>query len=574
MIQAQGIQKVLESRRPARGFKVFRESLGDVEAFCSLNGYLGDFPEGIKIRRAAAALNLPVYDLNSMANSADDSERRVSRLILLEGFSAARDGAQLQKGLTDSYALIRSDTARLTETGADRTRIYNQLIRLIREDPDIRVRRASGKRLAGSFADLYAVDFDGLPPLSRMMILDAMEGHSRVEEERAESLLMNEDAETSFRAARCLLRWGTLEQLFISGGNDAVLLRAARNGVVDYLERVSINPGNRPPAVVLAETAGRTDLVRRLQSEVPGFSGENSKDFMHAETIVMNLAGLKENDRLNRIAALDTESEDFRKSLELFFPPPDTDIISGIIFEIARKGKWKEWSGRVIKALSSDDPDIRKSAVLSIAGIARDDAERVLAPMLSDPVDRVRNAAAGELASLPDGEGYAALLEFISNEPDQEFSGPVYEGIRCAGGTVTAQLILYNQAQMGVDASGDLLSRGIDAAGVQLLAGGIADEEILKMIMTRAGASAGESAVSAWRTLDADARKRLLPSVRASGWAESVILSLESDKGADSKKYRDLIGYLDAHEREFLFKPLMEKTDNRGRRLVRKIMKS
>ncbi|MCK5735110.1 MAG: hypothetical protein KAH21_01480, partial [Spirochaetaceae bacterium] len=245
-----------------------------------MNILLGDLPDGLQIRKTALALNLPESDLRSLSESQNKSTRRIARLILLESKTGVTEDPLLQKGLSDKSAVIRSDAARFAGTGADRTRLYNQLIRLIREDTDQRVRKAAGKRLTDSFADLYSVDFNGLPPLSQMLIIDALEGHSRVDEERLESLLESKNRETSFKAARSLQSWGTLKHLYNKGNSsgNSILKQAASLGVADYLEDEIINDNNREWSVILAGLAGRDDLVRGFSRTQEGPENHENSD--------------------------------------------------------------------------------------------------------------------------------------------------------------------------------------------------------------------------------------------------------------------------------------------------------
>lgn len=573
------IHTALESRHSARAFQTYLQSAGDKTAYNALDSYLGDFPDGQQIRKAALALNLPEADLRNMAVSDQEATRRVSRLVLLESMTAVIEDPLLQKGLSDQSAVIRSDTARFTGTGTDRTRLYNQLIKLIREDPDTRVRKSAGKRLAESFADLYAIDFDGLPPLSRMLILDALEGHTRIDEERAESLLLSKDKEAAFRAARNLLRWGTLKHVFQKGGSpgNAILKKAAALGVAGYLDETDINDANRERAVDLAGQAGRDDLVRRFSNSdnSPG-TRENliPPALREVEKTVLSLMDIEYEERNRRINELPIEDPGFRKAVEIAYPPPETDISAEILFDMARLGHWSEWSERLSAALSSGDPDIRRSAVLALAVIDPEAAVSDLPSILMDNIGRVRRAAACALASIPSGLGCPQLAEYLKDETEEEQREAVLSGIRDAGAAALARCILDNSENISTAIAGELLSEGIDDIGVELLADACTDETILSDIIRHAGYFFGESILAALPKVDGNARKQLLSSLTASNWADSIPIMIGIDNRDSGSRLSVILKNLSKEELTSLFETVLKKTDVRSRRRIRKLTKS
>ncbi len=573
------IHSVLENRHPARAFQVYLQSAGEDTAYIALDGYLGDYPDGQRIRKTALALNLPDADLRNLAESPQEAKRRVSRLILLESTTGVTEDSLLQKGLSDKSAIIRTDAARFTGTGTDRTRLYNQLIRLIREDPDTRVRQSAGKRLAESFADLYAIDFDGLPPLSRMLILDALEGHTRIDEERAEALMLSKDKEAAFRAGRNLLRWGTLKRLFNKGGSsgDAVLKKAAALGVANYLEEIDISDSNREQAIDLAGQAGRDDLVRRFnKSDNTPETRDNMvpSTLREIEKTVLSLMDTDYEERNKRINELPIEDPGFRKAVEIAYPPPESDVSAGILFDMARLGHWSGWSGRLSEALSSEDPDIRCSAALALAEINPENAISELPPMLMDSTDRVRRAAASALASIPSGKGCPKLAEYLKDEPEGDRRGAVFSGIRDAGGAALARCILDNLEIISPLIAGEMLSEGIDVVGVELLADGFTDETVLTEIMRHAGYYCGESILDAWPKMDGKARKRFLSCMAASDWADSVLKMIEIDNRDTVSRISMLLKHLSKEELASLFETVLKRSAGRSRRRIRKLTKS
>jgi len=573
------IGTALESRSSERAFRDYRRSVGDAEAEKALDQWLGDVPEPARIRRAAAALDRPEADLKRMAESDDQASRRLGRLVLLDRGAGSDDAALLQKGLSDPVARIRCDAARFVSVGDDRTRLYNQLIRLIREDPDVHVRSSAGRRLAGSFDDLYSMDFEGLPPLSRMLLLDALEGVTRSDEERAEVLLNASDGEAAFRAARCLMKWGTLARYFRSGGSEsaAVLERCAALGVVDYLEGADVDQARRESAVRLAGLAGRDDLVRRFTG-----SASPNQDELHEpirtveelEALVDRLAALDGDERENALGELPLDETGFRTALERAFPPPERDRSTTVLFDIARAGRWTSWAGRIGKALNHEDPDIRRAAAEALPSIDPESAESALPPLLTDPVDRVRRRAAHGLASLASGGGCPALAEYLSLETDEKERSAVLDGVRRSGGAAIARCITDNAGVMPPESVGALLAEGIDSVGVELLVDGFSSAADLKKALQSAGPPAGESMVAAWSAVDSSARRRLLSWIGASGWADGLPALFDARGRREFDRIRSLLEPMDAEARGTLLQTAAEKSSGRSRRYMKRLMRA
>ncbi len=566
------IKSAIQSRNPSRNFLKHLNLYGEDSVFDALDTYLGDLPDGQKIRKITLALNRPETDLRKMAESPKESYRRVSRLILLNNSAGITQDPLLQKGLWDKSAIIRSDSARFTGTGTDRTRLFNQLIKLIREDPSARVRKSAGKRLAESFADLYTVDFNGFPPLSKMLIIDAMGGYTRADEEQVESLMQSKDRETAFRAARTLQKWGTLKRLFNekNGKGNSILKKAASLGIADYIEDIELNNNNREQAVNLAGQAGRDDLVRLIsQAENKPVTAENIIPFtlFDMEEILKKLKTMSSEERSESINQLPVEDQGFRETVEMAFPPPDNDINSRILFEMARSGHWKGWSGRLMKALGSEDPDIRKSAITALADLDPKASVSELPPLLMDNIDRVRRSAACALASIPSGRGCPHLADLLNMETEGEALNAVYDGIRDAGGAALARCILDESVNISMSAAGELLNKGIDEVGVELLADGLTDETEFTALLKNAGYACGKSILKAWPALDENVGKRLLSCLISSNWAESIPDIYDAE-------LIDTFKLLKKEEREKLLTPVLKKTGGSTRRQIRKIMKS
>jgi len=567
------VRSVLESRKSPRGLKDLLRNHGDDPVFDALNEISGDLPDSQNIRKTALALNLPEADLRSLAESPRESQRRIARLILLETGTGISEDPLLQKGLSDISAIIRTDTARFTGTGSDRTRVYNHLIRLIREDPDIRVRRAAGKRLIDSFADLYSVDFNGLPPLSRMLIIDALEGHSRIDEERVESLLHSDDGETAFRAARTLQKWGTLKKQFQNikdHSPDVILEIAASLGVVDFLESAVINDENRKSAIELAGKAGRNDLVSRFADNQDDVAGQKEKtllSFPEIQELVENLMKLDTDSREREIRKLPLDDRGFRDAVGAAYPENFADSSFPVLFEMARLGQWKDWTGRVVGGLSAGDPDLTISAIKALTEIDKKKSLSLVPPMLNDSTDRIRRAAAEALASIPSGEGVLKLGEYLKYEsPEDDHIEAVFSGIHDAGGAALSRCILDNSDVISSQIAGSLLKLGIDELGVELLADGYTNTAELKDLLKYGGYNGGFSILSAWPALGESARKRFLSSLITVKWGESI--PLEHNPGLQR-----VLKQLSREEREALLEPALSRTGGKHRRYIHKLMK-
>jgi len=568
------VHSALESRKSARELKNLFKIYGEIPVFNALNELSGDFPEGQNIRKTALALNLPEADLRRLAESPRESLRRIARLILLETGTGISDDPLLQKGLSDISAIIRTDTARFTGTGTDRTRVYNHLIRLIREDPDIRVRRAAGKRLIDSFADLYSVDFNGLPPLSQMLIIDALEGHSRIDEERVESLLHSEDTETAFRAARTLQKWGSLTQQFQgtkSGSPDEILKISASLGVVDYLESAVINDENRMSAIELAEKAGRNDLVSRFTAGRDVLESHKKITELHFSEIHETIEKLLKQDSESReeeIIKLPLGDQKFREAVEAAYPENFPDSSFQVLFDMARIGQWKNWTDRIINGLSTGDPELTISALKALTEIDKKKALSFLPPMLTDTTNRIRRAAARALASIPSGEGILKLGEYLKNEPTEDQNlDAVYSGVHDAGGAALARCILDNTGVISSQTAGRLLNQGIDELGVELLADGLPDSIELTELLKYGGYRGVLSILSAWPALGESDRKRFLASLITAKWGESIPRN-------NSSELQTVLKQLSREERKLLLQPLLEHTGGKYRRYIHGLMKN
>lgn len=445
-------ERVMENRRPLRAFTRYREAAGEGVAFAGIDEYLGDDPPKTRIRRIVTLLEEAGWDNQGLVEAEEPSVRRIARLIPLQRSDDSGGDARLREGFTDSFGRIRGDTARFFHAGGgeeERTLMYRELVRLVQEDPDTRVRRAAARRLRSSFADMPGADFSELPGHRRMFVLDYLDGQSPGDEKHAVSLMESPDGEAAFLAARRLDQWGVLGRCFDvdEPGGAALLERASRLGAADYLEYGSIPEKKRNQALQLAENAGRRDIVRSLTPPegagsggtpgreravapprgTPGAAPGTDRDApMHdapmtaaaVEAVIERMEGL-EDDGLK--ALMETwNTAGFRHLLEMMFPPPDEDRRSVIFFALARIGGWAQWASRAAGALESTDPDIRHAAALCLAETDPEAAADALTALLPDPVERVRRGAARALAALPSGRGAAALADYLDDSPSAE----------------------------------------------------------------------------------------------------------------------------------------------------------
>lgn len=445
------LERVMENRRPLRAFTRYREAAGEGAAFAGIDDYLGDDPPKTRIRRIVTLLEEAGWDNQGLIEAEEPSVRRIARLIPLQRSGDSGGDARLKGGFTDSFGRIRGDTARFFHAGGgeeERALVYRELVRLVQEDPDTRVRRAAARRLRSSFTDMPGADFSELPGHRRMFVLDYLEGTSPEDEKHAASLMESPDGEAAFLAARRLDQWGVLGRCFDvdEPGGAALLERASRLGAADYLEYGSIPEKKRNQALQLAENAGRRDIVRSLMppegagsggtpgreravspprgtpGAAPGASPGADEDApmtaAAVEAVIEGMEGL-EDDGLK--ALMETwNTAGFRHLLEMMFPPPDEDRWSVIFFALARIGGWAQWASRAAGALESTDPDIRHAAALCLAETDPEAAAGALTALLPDPVDRVRRGAARALAALPSGRGAAALADYLDDSPSAE----------------------------------------------------------------------------------------------------------------------------------------------------------
>lgn len=436
------LERVMENRRPLKAFTRYRGAAGEGAAFAGIDEYLGDDPPKTRIRRIVTLLEEAGWDNQGLVEAEEPSVRRIARLIPLQRSGDSAGDTRLREGFTDSFGRIRGDTARFFHAGGgeeERALVYRELVRLVQEDPDTRVRRAAARRLRSSFADMPGADFSELPGHRRMFALDYLDGQSPGDEKHAVSLMESPDGEAAFLAARRLDQWGVLGRCFDvdEPGGAALLERASRLGAADYLEYGWIPEKKRNQALQLAENAGRRDIVRSLTPPEGGTPGRERAVAPGAasgaalgadedapitaaavETMIERMEGLEDDGLKALMETWNTAS--FRHLLEMMFPPPDEDRWSVIFFALARIGGWAQWASRAAGALESTDPDIRHAAALCLAETDPEAAAGALTALLPDPVERVRRGAARALAALPSGRGAAALADYLGDSPSAE----------------------------------------------------------------------------------------------------------------------------------------------------------
>jgi len=509
--------------RPRENLWKYLRSDGNKVNFSIMDEYLGDFPATRRIRKLANKLRRTGAELREMAESPDDGTRRIARLIIALG--KPTEPAFFQKGISDNYSVIRSDTVRFAETGADRTRLYNQLIRLIREDPVARVRRAAGRRLRKSFADLYSIDYESLPQLSRMLLLDSLDGYAQIDKKCAETLLFSENPEIAFRAARKLFEWNILRRYFEAKSNEKLLMKAAELGVVDFLEHARINAGNRNLAGVLAERAGRDDLILLLSSATSSRQNEKiTQDSKEIQQIVQELANCNPCEKAAVMAAISKfPMQEVKQAIEDTYPTLSSENCAEILIEIARRGRWIDWQDKITAATESESPDIRREAILTLRELKGESSAPDISPFLLDNVERVRIAAAQALALLP-SSGFEQLAKYLAIEPEGKIRESIIEGIRRAGSASTLSCLIENPNLLSPDLIKEIFNQGIDEFGVKMLAQ--SENDIINKVIRLGGFHAGKSIFLAWEKLKSEEKVRLLRCIEKSDWAYSALAML------------------------------------------------
>jgi len=548
--------------RPRESLWRYLRLAGNKLDFSMLDEYLGDFPATRRIRKLANKLRRTGGELREMAESPNDGVRRIARLII--ALDRPFEPAFFRRGITDNYSVIRSDTVRLAVAGTDRTRLYNQLVRLIREDPDARVRRTAGKRLRESFADLYSIDYEGLSPLSRMLLLDSLDGYAQIDEKYAETLLFSENPELAFRAARKLLEWGILRRHFESKSGVKLLMRAAELKVVDFLEHARIDAGNRSLARILSEKANRDDLTL-LFSESGANSSRQGKEFTQVskeiQQIVQELANCNPCEKGAAMAAISKfPMQEVKQTIEDAYPKLSSENCAEFLIEIARRGRWIDWQERIIEAAESESPDIRREAILALPELKGESSAPEISPFLFDKVERVRVAAAQALALLP-SNGFAELTRYLATEPEGEIRKSIIEGIRKAGSTSTLNCLIENPNLLPPDLIKEIFNQGIDESGVKLLARSGNGSEVIRL----GGFHAGKSIFLAWEGLESEEKAKLLRCIEKSNWVYSVLVTLREK----STGFEPFLKHLSRKETLKLFEKALQNESPEKRRLLK-----
>ena len=553
------VTRAVESRKSVRALRTCIGRYGETAIWRHLDSYLGDTPTREKALAVTTALNWSCKTAGTMVDHPDDLQRRLARIVLAVSSVEESDKALIVKGFGDPSARIRMDAAALAAGDEDRSRLYNHLVRLIREDVNLHVRRAAGRRIAESFTDLHTPDFEGFPPLSRMLALDALDGRSRSDEECAEALLFSEDGEASFRAARQMRRWGTLKRLEELSGPSAerpseILRKAEELRAADWA----------PPPLEDAEDSGESGV----------FEYDLLMEILNAE----DFQGILESRSIR--------AEELKDALERHFPPAQQDALSSRLFEIAAFYGWQDWEQRIRDALTFPEALVRASAASALAVLAREEngeeTARELEHLLKDPSMQVVQAAAAALMNLPSGLGIPVLANVLEEGEDAARDAVLYG--------ITLNPPAANSAECIFQSCRDTLSRDV---GIRILRKSVSRELLkellavpehrnedseepdemqsqLKALFTDAGHEAGEQLLRHGpREPDAEKLKRFVSWVQASGWPEYAVSA-----PLRSKQAGDLIRKLPSEERKMTFEGILQGADSRSRRRILNLMRT
>ena len=565
------IQTILERRNPYKKLnQYFRENVRE-EVFSELNAYLGDFPDINSVRKVYAALNPEIENLKTMAVSGNDDERRISRLIILRLKKIDSFEPILQKGLNDKNCFIRIDAALYTEAEDDRTRLYNRLIKIIQSDPDSRVRKAAGKRLAESFADMFAVDFEGLLPLPKMLILDALNGHTRIDEERAEALLFGENTEAAYKAARCLEKWGTLERIFIENDSEEqreILFKAASLKVAGYL--LECGNKNVKLALKLAETAGRKDIEEVFSAgEHKETNNEKIYHSEEVEKIIYNIYKKNNSGTDEAVKNLPLSNKSFKKAVEYTWPEPEKEDTGKILFRLANYGKWENWLDSIIKAVKDIDTEITPSAAKALASVNSRKALELLPGLLGSESYEIVSAVSETLVSFLDGSGFSGIFNYLKSAADSNTEKYIIDGIKHSAAEYQAAFLSAAAEEPGINKK---IISGLTLFKPNKTAADLLFIKMNSIIPVISGTDSAKLYLYNIDLFEPGQRKEIINEFISSGWAENTVNRIKNDKSV-FRETAEIIKNLSKDEKKMLFEKIMQSGGS-GRRTASRLIRN
>ncbi|MBM2620312.1 HEAT repeat domain-containing protein [Actinoplanes sp. LDG1-06] len=163
------------------------------------------------------------------------------------------------------------------------------------------------------------------------------------------------------------------------------------------------DPDFTPAALVgdlIRWTEERLDREQELLRRLKAVDATAPADWTDVLRIVELMHGLGSDDAARRQQAVLTPADDVGVPVELLagavLAEPDPNVAGALRWALARAGD--DGLASLITGLRSDDADVRRRAVLAIAGITGDEATAALADALGDEDDTVRGNAALALA--------------------------------------------------------------------------------------------------------------------------------------------------------------------------------
>jgi len=188
----------------------------------------------------------------------------------------------------DTSYRVREKAAELySPDDSSRESFYIQLLSLLLDDPEYRVRKTARNRIERDFSDLYTIP-EKLSYIQKLHLAEFL--NPQIEEDRkfAFTLLDSNDEELTFEAARLLSKAGSLKRLFLDVFHEdrdsldraaELLLHSARvhcTGFLSALEETT-NPGTLLLATKILSHYGDRKHITTLVQKVRAFGEEQKK---------------------------------------------------------------------------------------------------------------------------------------------------------------------------------------------------------------------------------------------------------------------------------------------------------
>ncbi len=152
-----------------------------------------------------------LQDIRQMTGDPEWPSRYFAVRILVHD-DDERSTRALWEALRDSHPLVRR-TAVEGFAAADRQRLYEELLRMLLDDPACEVRRSAWERIHREFEDLYSLNAEALSDSQATHVLELLRPDSKHDENVALRFLAGDNLEHRLAAARFLERSLALERL-------------------------------------------------------------------------------------------------------------------------------------------------------------------------------------------------------------------------------------------------------------------------------------------------------------------------------------------------------------------------